>query len=837
MYQALVKAEGQTFADRVLAHAAKGSDTFLNKKTPLNSATTRLIAQQSHALHVAYRHKTDAIVDNFLNRDFPSAIGEKFKTLNYGGYLKKSDMYKLEQEFLIQVRTSHIYGREVMSPDELKNIANTVTENYCKSKQARFAEQHPGLSALTHHRHLDAMACVQQCKAEFEKAEKGDFGYLSTNQKEATLNVLTQLITADEALGKMSFNVLEAANLSKQLSKNVAELHAAQADLEEAFGGVEDGVQTSLHRDLSEQIRKLNDKIAFLHDYVNQDPLSEKSVAQNQLIWSQSSQLALQRIHGSLTTQLSSCKKSGEIENLKQAILALNRFIKEAEQRVVGATQELDNAKLQRTVTPRPPGRFGPTHPFKQQQKSEEAFLKRALKCAKIVTPDRITDRIERERCNVLDTVTEWKPVERRMVVSRDGLTRTYVSKITPGSQIGHEVGERYAAQGLKGISAGNQTDPHHARNLMISELYRMDYDPKTDTEKAVKISQTIRHGVLDPWKIKDPKLRKQASQEGAHEVLNAAIVANEPFMERAIKNSNLGAPSKVVHINLNLTTADDTWARQLAPDFREGEFTRNQFEAFEANNGPCAFLIDNQAVKVDVDTITFSFGVNGLALGEGLGRVVSEKSLWPPAIVEHNRQNLRKLVGSLEEGAYPGGYIGGLADRLIERAKDWETPKSEVHKIEALLTQLQDEVDTVRKMFNNDEYKHGMDDAYKMNRHLMRVTNLGAEALQLLGDDSMMMSLSQGCKSNKDRGGMADVEHKAQMMIEDMGGHVRPGQPFDEQDGAIYKTALTASGQVEIQSLNTGLPGSKNAGEVKARIADKDAVEYASGYSEFAKA
>ncbi len=77
----------------------------------------------------------------------------------------------------------------------------------------------------------------------------------------------------------------------------------------------------------------------------------------------------------------------------------------------------------------------------------------------------------------------------------------------------------------------------------------------------------------------------------------------------------------------------------------------------------------------------------------------------------------------------------------------------------------------------------------------------------------------------------MADVEHKAQLIIEDMGGRVNPGEDFEDQDRVIYNTVLTSSGQAELQQRNTGLPGSKNAKDLGVRIDDREAQRYAAGF------
>jgi hypothetical protein len=111
-----------------------------------------------------------------------------------------------------------------------------------------------------------------------------------------------------------------------------------------------------------------------------------------------------------------------------------------------------------------------------------------------------------------------------------------------------------------------------------------------------------------------------------------------------------------------------------------------------------------------------------------------------------------------------------------------------------------------------------------------MRVVDLGAEALRLLGDNDTLMSLSEGCRDNLDSGSMVDVEHKTQAIIEDFGGLVIPGT-LSEQDRTIYNTVLTSSGQVEMQTMTTGLGGTGSVDEVSDRSSDPKALEYARGF------
>lgn len=628
--------------------------------------------------------------------------------------------------------------------------------------------------------------------------------------------------------------------------ENRIEAGAGTLRLPEAtWKGAKD-LQAALMTDLSRQISLTRAKIEFLDEFIQNDPLSDKNVAYNKLVWTQASALALKDAASDLREKLHAAELSGDrplAEKLAQHLADVLDKQAEAQVRVQDAREEWQQAGTERSVSP-VKSKFS-TNPLQQHRKDEEKFLKDAFEHAKLLPEGGASAYLAKRQVKALDTIQDWHTIERKMFVQRDGVARTYTSEIKPGSQIGHGVGDAYAQDGLKGVSAGNKTEAGHGRNLQISALYRDEVGPSGEQLGRVKVSQTIRHGVLDAWNIDDPTDRRNASRAGAKEVLTTAMVSDEQFLARAKANSLANVQdddhpvSKLVHINLNLTTADSLLIRKASPDYREYDFTRNQFDAFDSQTGHNTLTADGQDVNLDIDTITLSFGVNAVALGEGAPWALAlESSRWPEDIVKHNRENLEKLVGDLGWGSAPGGYVGGIVDQLRQKATDPDTPVDEAEQINATINKIQRETDRVRRMFNGEEYKKGIEDAYRMDRHIMSLVNTTQNALaNLLDNHDMMMTLSQGCKSNKDRGGMGDVEHKAQVIIEDMGGQVNPSEKFSEQDQTIYNTVLTSSGQAEVQQLNTGLPGSKNAGEVKARINDPDAVKYAKGFADFTKA
>lgn len=652
----------------------------------------------------------------------------------------------------------------------------------------------------------------------------------------------------DNLLTSMDFQPKEREEILGQINDALsAKTEALEDSLLEEFHSTsgEPSLRPALDKELGHQINLLESKVQFLDEYVRNDPLSEKNVAYNRLVLAQSSMVALQDVLDQLNEKLDHARDSNnqrQIDKLTTHINVVTAKLEEAKQRVTDFHTAWQDSGTERSEVS-PKKALFKTHPFEAQRKDEERFLKAALEEAKILVPGGAGEYLKRKQVKALDTIQDWQPIERDMIVSREGVTRSYTSKITPGMHIGHGVGEGYQRDGLRGVSAGNKSESGHARNLQVSELFRNETDPDTGEDRQVLVSRTIRHGVLDPWTIKDKQERQNSANNGAREVLTAGIVSNEKFLEKAKENSRLNLEngehpvSRQMHVNLNLTTADTTLLRKMKTDYKEHDFTDTQFRAFQSQNGPNQFNIDGEDVYVNVDTITFSFGVNSVAMGEGIWGGVGEDELWPPEIIEHNRQNLNKLLGDLTENTAPGGYIGGLVDRLKEEAAKQDISQARREQLNNLVGQIQRETDTVRNVFNTESYQHGIEDAYKMDRHIMGLCNLGAQALEMLGDDNMLMSVSQGCKSNKDRGGMGDVEHKSQMIIEDMGGRVRPGRQFEEQDQIIYNTVLTSSGQDQVQQQNTGLPGSKNAKELEERINDPYALEYSRGFSSFTKA
>jgi phosphatidylinositol-4,5-bisphosphate 4-phosphatase len=79
------------------------------------------------------------------------------------------------------------------------------------------------------------------------------------------------------------------------------------------------------------------------------------------------------------------------------------------------------------------------------------------------------------------------------------------------------------------------------------------------------------------------------------------------------------------------------------------------------------------------------------------------------------------------------------------------------------------------------------------------------------------------------------DVEFKFKRITNDMGGQIRPDAKLEGDDLKNYYAVAVASGQLENQGLNTGVPGSKEAGKLKHRIRDWFVRVYLMGLGKFA--
>ncbi|MBJ7264603.1 MAG: hypothetical protein JHC61_13185, partial [Burkholderiaceae bacterium] len=95
----------------------------------------------------------------------------------------------------------------------------------------------------------------------------------------------------------------------------------------------------------------------------------------------------------------------------------------------------------------------------------------------------------------------------------------------------------------------------------------------------------------------------------------------------------------------------------------------------------------------------------------------------------------------------------------------------------------------------------------------------------------------SKGCKSDKDRGGVTDVELKSKLILQDLGGEMNPDEKLQGDDQGVYYTVSASSGQLDSQRGNTGFAGSKEASHLKDRLPDPEVRQFLTGLGAFTKA
>ena len=594
----------------------------------------------------------------------------------------------------------------------------------------------------------------------------------------------------------------------------------------------------SLAQDMEHQIKLVDSKIAYVDEMRLTDPLTDRSVKHSNLIWSQAG--------GHLLEQLKQDVQQGNPPLTDPQQRQLERLI------VQWGFQTDDHSTLYRHSTDletlqsiEAPGKDNKdTHPIVAGKRAILEDLRGQLET--IGVPRKTLDalfsksslaRSERQTLSEMET---WQPVRRDMPVMRDGVMRTYKSEIVPAQFINRELGVDLGGGRTGGVSAGVKDGQDHARNLKVSRLL--------DPEGRV-MTTVVGHGVLDMWDVEDDGARQTANERGAREVLEVALSSNDRL--RGVLTDpgrhEDAPPPRLVHVSVNLISPDTMRDVFKVQDYQERTYTRNQFRAFDTHSGPGQQLRvfnpdrpgqQGQVREVDVDTITFSFGINGISTS-GLEKLMR---VWDN-VHAHNTRNMIKLVGDLGEGRHgarglrPGGFVGEVYDRLQTLVNDPDTPPAQKTRAEALMAQLRGQTDLVRGMFTEESFRAGKGDTAKMGREVLVLQGLAEQGLDLVGATDLAGTMSKGCKSDKDRGGVTDVELKSKLILRDLGGDLNPDQTLQGDDQGVYYMVSSSSGQLENQRWNTGLSGSKEAGHLKDRLPDPEVRQFLCGLGKFAKA
>ena len=265
------------------------------------------------------------------------------------------------------------------------------------------------------------------------------------------------------------------------------------------------------------------------------------------------------------------------------------------------------------------------------------------------------------------------------------------------------------------------------------------------------------------------------------------------------------------------------------------------------------------RTVAANVNVRQFNFGVNaGAVQGVRLGSVTVVPSRAPVVrnlmgwgfAMANNDPALRQLLGPRSSGRLEGDAAARVhsmlaeardlrAGRLSDLAADLAPagsagPSAEAQREPAALTEHVDTLERnahtlsraahdVKTIWENRDYRRGGGDPYKMVSRLALVSHL-------MGETPLF-----NCKSGKDRTGQLDAEVKFLATVADeRDGHLPPVDRNMEHWRSARNDFTMNTGNLEMQRLNTGLPGYKLAGVsgLKNMIADGMKPVYRGGSS-----
>ncbi|PHV00074.1 hypothetical protein CSQ88_19050 [Iodobacter sp. BJB302] len=800
-FAALERSEGKDNAQKAIIKAGLPENWSTNNK-PLTSRQISKVLDSAQAIREVWTRSIEKEVRGLMPKDVSKSYERDLETKMWLS-LKGADY------------TSGITAKGA-AEELLVEAKKQVKENMAHLCKERF----PHLSEAFNEVTTNGSICLDASTLPQTMREAYAIEHSSIKGKVLSAFEETTKLLGAEAWDQQSLQTLHE-NL-KEHCKSLSELQS-EVSTEDA---IEDGVLGALKQDLPRQIELIEAKQHYVLSLSEQNPLSMRALAQSDLLWAKTVEQLLLDVKPNLSEN-DSKKLDGVTTKWPEVVAAKAKQLSDSSEKEI-KPQQLDAPNKQNKKThPVALGKQGVLSDLRGELESA-GFSKKQIKSMMS------TSQLKLAQTKVLSRSPEWVTIDRNMVVVRNGAVSNYRSVITPVQHWDARFKDTYTVDGqMRGVTAGEAGNHDHARNLKVSQLFNSAEQP---------MMTVVGHGVLDMWEITDSAERQNANTAGAKEVLELALASN-PRLKLAAIN---GDKTRLTHVSVNLISPDTLRStglfKRLMPAYAEKDFTQAQFDAFKANSGATQTLQlrdgdSNKEVKVDVDTITFSFGINSIATTAKLS--LGMLGVWRN-VHAHNRSNMIKLVGDLGQGTFgarsalPGGFIGEVYDRLKAKA---ESDPSLQEKYKAQMLALRAQTDTVRQMFTERSFESGRGDTAKMGREILMLQGLAERALVSVEANDLAATMSKGCKSDKDRGGVTDVELKTKFILQDLGGNLKPDARLVGDDQLVYNMVSASSGQLENQRANTGLGGSKEAGHLKERLPDPKFRDYLMGLGMFAAA
>ena len=376
---------------------------------------------------------------------------------------------------------------------------------------------------------------------------------------------------------------------------------------------------------------------------------------------------------------------------------------------------------------------------------------------------------------------------------------------------------------------------PDASLRTMIGDLLARDVPADGSREAFVEEQLGLIRSDPKAARRAAETMRAQAGRDMASEMAVAALVADPDKLQRALD----GKTVDVALSSISVLTPDSL--RNLAGKAKADERTMLNHQAAAlgqlANRNPVELRVRDadgelRTVNVNVRLRQFNFGVNAGAVGRARAGPVSIPSQTPGwrnlmgwgFAMERNNPQLQQLFGEANANELGGdvgdrlflmrreaeqltGELDDIDDYIaMQEGEDTHDLDEEAAALRAQLASVNKRIETLdsaarqaKAIWASNDYRAGGGDPFKMVSRLALVGHA-------MGETPLF-----NCKSGKDRTGQLDAEVKfLAAAADESGGSVPAPDESMEAWRPVRNEFVFNTGNLEMQRLNTGLPGYK---------------------------
>ena len=631
-----------------------------------------------------------------------------------------------------------------------------------------------------------------------------------------------------------------------------------------SFDGFEPGVQRSLRENAQVSLRALSTRLAESHMEVadlltayedqlpDRLPISREDRRHHNLLCAYAALHAAEHIKGSDP----SVPMEGVIKTLRQHIDILEKGTSPAAMRQdLKGVMDMPLAKTKKDAKTAFAQHFaaGGGLPLPQEdiryRDMLTAFVQSRLpKGRKDIDVKFLFDR---GFVDAVNSKHSWAPLKHTVEFELGGRAHRYESTITPAVNFDTHLPASYAG---RGVGCNDRLQGRHVSNLALSQLH---------DKNGTQISSILRHGVLDAYdmtpknlsKLSDTQLgdllqellvdrgsegtresllaafrksstqakqisaalREQASYKMAEEAAAAAIATDPALLQQALEGKE---PVPLTLFSLSLLTPD--YLRGLSGNSRKDELAmlRHQTRALKhLEQLPTLAMRDANGtpiqVPVKIRARTMNYGVNAGAVDSFKG-IPSNTPIWRRLMgwgvaANINNPEMESLLGARADKSL-GGEVAERLTQMDSQIRDLmvqistqtighEDPAltDHLYGLVAAQQELRETAGQAKDLWRSGDFQVGASDPYKEVTRLERIGFLMGEKVLV------------NCKSGKDRTGEKDRDGKYTAAYSQIQGKPPPPDVRPTGESRRMNTAFALhTGNLEMQRLNTGLPGYK---------------------------